>query len=90
MLVRGEYHKAFDHLTIRSLAVVAIIATTASSPVDADRAANSRTRYASFGLPMYPTPKHNIMVLPSVSNGDGGKSETVRKAPHAPLDAVVA
>lgn len=76
---------------IQSLVVTAVVATSfASTPVNADLAANSRTQYTSFGLPMYPTPKQNIMVLPSESNGDGGKSETVQMDPHAPLDAVVA
>lgn len=48
---------------IQSLVVTAVVATSfASTPVNADLAANSRTQYTSFGLPMYSTPKQNIMV----------------------------
>ncbi|MDB5071093.1 MAG: hypothetical protein JWM87_2204 [Candidatus Eremiobacteraeota bacterium] len=57
---------------------------TAASP------AAGGTQYTSFGLPMYPTPKQNIRVLPPEPNGDGGTSESVQMDPHASLATVLA
>ncbi len=76
---------------IVSLAVAACFATSgASALVNAASAATAGTQYTSFGLPMYPTPKENVIVSPAAANGDGGISESVKMDPQAPLETVVA
>ena len=81
--------KSFQIAALAAAACLAASAST-SSPVTAAPTSNSGTQYSSFGLPMYPTPKQNTIVLPPEPNGDGGVSESVKLDPHAPLATVVA